>query len=179
MPQGPRTIDFYSTFGSLLRTNRFRVTIPGAPTGYSDLVESIELPSMQVATTDYILNTQIPLKIPYTRMPAQSVSMTFRMDQFGAVPATTLVEIDKIFPFATNIREEMCVEYPEKIWKDIKVEILEQSGNRTVLTCTFLRAVISTVEPVQYSFEDRDTYARQTITWTYQDMFFVSKPPGT
>ena len=165
MPNTPNTSSFYSIFDGLLRTNRFTVNMSKLSSKYTDLVESVEFPSIELATTEFIHNTQPILKIPYAKQPSQTCSITFRIDGKGQLLSGLLSELSKFVPV---VGSDYAVAYVSEYWQEINITILDQ--NTAVKKCVLHRALLTGIDSMQMSYDDRDNYIKQTTTWSFQDM---------
>lgn len=153
-----------STMLGLIRPNRFYVQIDFL--GRNALqAESVDFPAMAIGTADLQYNTQPILKIPYAKLPAQTCNITFRLDKKGEPLKSFYDYVDKI---VSRTASEYFIAYPEEIWHQIKITALDNL-DRDIYSLTLYRCMISNIDTAQYSFDDRDSYQKQTVTFSYQD----------
>jgi len=167
MPQGnnTNTNSALQIFKGLVRNNRFRVELP--KTGFGFAAETVEFPSLAIGTADYQYNSQPILKIPYGKLPAQTCNITFRLDDSGEPTKSLYNIINKI---VVNSGGDYFVEYANNLWETIEISALNVDDS-DIMTLTLTRCILTNIDTVQFSFDDRDSYQKQAVTFSYQDAF--------
>lgn len=162
---------FLATKG-LVRPNRFFVNISFPNTQgiakFQEYVESVEFPAMAIGTADYQYNTQPILKIPYAKLPAQTCNITFRLDGSGNPVKGLYDNIEEIVSYTSG---DYYVAYAESIWGDIIINALDIQ-DKIIYNLKLSRVLITNIDTTQYSFDDRDSYLKQTVTFAYQEAEF-------
>jgi hypothetical protein len=153
----------------LVRPNRFSVNIsfPNTQgiTKFQEYVESVEFPAMAIGTADYQYNTQPILKIPYAKLPAQTCNITFRLDGSGNPVKALYDAIEQIVSYASG---DYYVAYAESIWGDIIINALDIK-DIPIYNLTLSKVLITNIDTTQYSFDERDSYLKQTVSFAYQE----------
>jgi len=152
----------------LVRPNRFIVQIflPGTQIkNYESLVESVEFPGLALGTADFQYNTQPIIKIPYAKLPAQTCNITFRLDGQGN-PTGELYKFIEKASFKTQ--SDYFVEYAINLWGSLNINAMDSAG-KTLYSISLNRVLITNIDAAQLSFDDRDSYLKQTVTFSYQD----------
>jgi len=165
MPNQPSVNSFYSIFDGLLKTNRFTVSMSKLSSQYTDLIESVEFPSLEISTAEYNYNTQPILKIPFAKTPSQTCAISFRVSGSGSTLTGLHQELYKLIPV---LGDNYVVSYVSDIWQDITIQILDQ--DKPIKTFTLYRCLLTTIDSVQLSYDERDSYIKQNTTWSFQDM---------
>jgi len=161
----------------LARANRFFVQFFFPGFGFdediSHAVESIEIPNLSISTVDYQLNSNPLIKIPYARTPAQTCTITFREVAPRPISKAFTSYLQAVI---NNDSGEYFVSYPEQLWGQIVFKAYNTGGvtvNSQMLPTyriDLIAAMPTTVESVQYSHDERDSYIKQTITFSYHDV---------
>lgn len=156
--------------GKLARPNRFDVVFSfpsfGFPEQVQKAIESIEFPALALGTVDFQSNTKPLYKVPYAKMPAQTCNITFRVDEF-------FNPIDYLYAYvnyaAKFTGEEYYIEYASNLWGNITINaynVANYGSFRMVLG----KALLTNIDTAQLSYDDRDTYLKQTATFAYQEV---------
>lgn len=156
----------------LVRPNRFSVDIflPGTSlSAYQILVESVEFPALALGTADFQYNTQPIIKIPYAKLPAQTCNITFRLDGAGNPTADLYAFMEKASP---KSQSDYFVEYVNNLWGTLNIVAMDSASN-TLYAVKLNRVLITNIDAAQLSFDDRDSYLKQTVTFSYQDAEFT------
>ena len=172
-----------SGFG-LARANRFGVkfALPNWSniSEYEHLVEGIEIPNMALSTADYQLNSLPLIKVPYAKTPAGTCTIIFRESRNGTVGNSFTNWIKYMID---NPSGEYFARYVEDVWGQVVFTAYNTGGAATSpgpfpeYRVTLIAAIPTTVESVSYSFDDRDSYIKQSVTFAYHDVEFESNPP--
>lgn len=164
----------------LARANRFAVQFSfpgfGSLSSLQNLVEAIEIPNLALSTADYQLNANPLIKVPYARTPAQTITITFRESMRCEILNAFQTWQGAAIPSNSG---DYFAKYPEELWGEIIFIAFNTAGPPGPLptyTVKLLAAMPTTIEPVQYSYDDRDSYVKQTITFTYYDVEYNSSP---
>lgn len=164
----------------LLRPNRFNVKFAfpswGNLSEYEHLVEGIEIPNISISTADYQLNGLPIIKIPYAKTPAGTCAVTFRESKGGDISASFT---DWIKYMVFNNQGDSFVRYAEETWGEVIFTAYNtaEGGPFPVYKVTLIAAIPTSVESVNYSFDDRDSYVKQSVTFTYHDAKYETNPP--
>lgn len=154
----------------IVRPNRFSVEFNFPSFGFSqsmnDAVEAVEFPGLALGTVDFQSNSQPIYKVPYAKLPAQTCNITFRL-------SANLDQLDSLYKyikFATPTSgQDYFVKYPSELWGDIKISMFN-IGNVLLYELTLIRAILTNIDTAQLSFDDRDSYMKQTATFSYQEI---------
>ena len=151
------------------RPNRFSVNLVWNNVLYfSTYAESVDIPPLGVGTADFQYNTQPLLKVPYVKLPAQTCNITFRLDAQGNPIKTLYSEINS--RIAKNINGDYFIGYLDDIAGSIDISCLDPSkDNSKLFTIKLSNAILTNIDAVQLSFDDRDSYVKQTATFAYRD----------
>ena len=158
----------------LVRPNRFFVEInfPFAKNkgvaNFDSYAESVEFPAMAIGTTDYQYNTHPTLKVPYAKLPAQVCNITFRLDGSGNPVKGLYENIEEIVSAQSG---EYFVAYADTIWGEIKINVMNIQ-DKTIYNLTLSKVLVTNIDTTQYSFDERDSYLKQTVSFAYQEAKF-------
>ena len=142
-----------------LRANRFRVTIPGAPSQVNARCCSVSWPGASYGTFAW-RNAGPAIKIPYETI-FDEVRLEFYCDAQGVVPKWLRKWNRDVT--SSDFRFNFFDEYV----KDVKIEEFNTTG-ATVLTATLMNAYCSAIEPVQLGFEIQSTVEKIGIILSYE-----------
>ncbi len=153
----------------LARPNRFTVNLNfnNANLYFSGYAESIDIPPLGVGTADFQFNTQPLLKIPYVKLPAQTCNITFRLDALGNPVKTFYSEINN--RIVKNVNGDYFIGYLDDVVGDIDISCLDTEKDKKLFTIKLSYAMLSNIEAVQLSYDERDSYLKQTVTFAYRD----------
>jgi hypothetical protein len=158
-----------SIMDGLVRPNRFYVAMNLAGVQeYTAYVEAVDFPAMALGTADFQNNSQPILKIPYGKLPAQTCNITFRVDQDGKLIKSLYDYIEKVISTSTG---EYFVAYPEDVWGALGIYALN-INDKQIYKLELNRVLVTNIDTAQYSFDDRDSYLKQTVTFSYQEAVF-------
>jgi hypothetical protein len=162
--------------GGLARPNRFEVSFNfpnyGGLERLNDYVESVDFPATALATVDFQANTQPIYKVPYTKLPAQTCNVTFRIDK-NFDPVRFLHEYMSYAVFSSGL--EYFTRYPSDLWGDVIITNFN-SGNYGIAELKLINCILTNIDTMQLSFDDRDSYLKQTVTFSYQTYEFITAP---
>lgn len=158
---------------SIARTNRFMVSVvppslPGLSGGsFSNVyIESVDMPSITIATEDYEIDGKPSIKVPYKRTPAGTVTLSIRLEEDGKSRNLFKSWLDNI------IVSQNKITYYRKYYNEIvgTVRIAQQDTRGTVkFGVTLLDAYPVTVDTIQYNWGEQNEYVRQSVTLAYFD----------
>jgi len=156
----------------LVRPNRFSVSIylPGnGISNHEERVESVEFPALALGTADFQYNTQPIIKIPYAKLPSQTCNITFRLDGDGNPTGELYAFMEKASP---KSQSDYFMEYVNNLWGTLKIVAMD-STDKKLYAVSLNRVLITNIDSAQLSFDDRDSYLKQTVTFSYQDAEFT------
>lgn len=158
---------------NIARTNRFIVHVMPPPSSgidprsfYDAYIEAGEMPSMTIATEDYDIDGNPPIKIPYKKTPAQTLSITIRLEEDGKTRSAFQKWMDYIIPNQNNT--SYFRRYYDEIVGTVKIRQLDINGN-SKFGVTLLNAYPVTVDTLQYNWSEKDEYVKQNVTIAYFD----------
>ena len=153
----------------LSRANRFDVKLNFPGWGFEanqDMIEAVEIPTMAMGTAEYQVNSRPLLKIPYSRLPAQTCNITFRLGVYLDATQSFL----NYMSYAINpSKGEYFVAYAEDLWGEVTIGVYNNANYQTSKV-TLRNALITNIDTLQLSYDDRDSYLKQSVTFTYQDI---------
>jgi hypothetical protein len=158
------------SYGGGVRPNRFTVEFSGfaqkIDSNRQYQVTSIDLPNLTIGTADYQYNSQPLLKVPYTRLPGQTITINFRVDRGG----TLLKQLNDYLEHVIDPRGgNYFVKYLQDVYGEVIFKSHSSEDHKPKFELKFFTCVITDVGAASYSFEDRDSFQSQTVTFSYQD----------
>ena len=153
----------------LARPNRFVVDMfwPGGKVFFDTYAESVDIPSLSVGTADFQYNTQPLLKIPYAKLPAQTCNITFRLDSAGNPVGRLYDHLQN--GIVKNVGGDFFMAYLEEISGTIDIACLSPLNDTKLFTIKLTDTILTNIDTVQLSYDDRDSYLKQTVTFAYRD----------
>jgi hypothetical protein len=154
----------FSVITKLVRPNRFYVDIT-LPKGslQSDRIESVEFPSFGIETIDAKVNNQPIIKMPYAMQFQNTCNITFRLDDGGQI----LSQLYNLINSAFTVQGDLFVEYAQDLWGTVNITALK-IDDTPITTVKLINAMVTNVDAVQLSYDEQDSYAKQTVTFSYQ-----------
>ena len=67
-----------------------------------------------------------------------------------------------------NSGGEYFVAYASDLWGEIQLKAYN-TANYSTFKLTLKRALLTNLDTVQFSYDDRDSYLKQTVTFAYQE----------
>lgn len=158
---------------NIARTNRFMVSVmPPQSVGLSPLsfqntyIESVDMPSMTIATEDYEIDGKPTIKVPYKRTPAGTITISIRLEEDGKSRNFFKTWMDNII---TNKNNQLYYrKYYDEIVGTVKIAQQDVRGQIKFGT-TLLNAYPVTVDTIQYNWGEQNEYVRQSVTIAYYD----------
>lgn len=158
---------------NIARTNKFIVhvvppTASGISSGsfYNAYIESGEMPAMSIATEDYEIDGNPSIKVPYKKTPAQTITISIRLEQDGRTRSAFQKWMDYIIPNQNNT--SYFRRYYNEIVGTVKIRQLDSQGKST-FGVTLINAYPITVDTIQYNWAEQNEYVKQNITLAYFD----------
>lgn len=160
----------FQAIGSLVRPNRFAVSISfsGTQPQLDERVEAVEFPSVGLETADFKYNTHPLYKIPFKLQPAGTCNITFREKNDGMVLKTLYEQVSKFFSLSNG---EIYVAYLDDLKGTINIDAYDQEDVR-LYGLVLNDVILTNIDAVSFSYDDRDSYVKQTATFTYQRAYF-------
>ena len=158
---------------NIARTNRFTVSVmPPQKVGLSPLsfqntyIESVDMPSMTIATEDYEIDGKPTIKVPYKKTPAGTITISIRLEEDGKSRNFFKTWMDSII---TNKNNQLYYrKYYDEIIGTVKIAQQDVKG-RVKFGVTLLNAYPVTVDTIQYNWGEQNEYVRQSVTIAYYD----------
>lgn len=155
----------FQAIGTLVRPNRFAASINfGGANTISERIESAEFPSVTMDTIDWRYNSHPLYKIPQKLTPAGTCNITFREDASASVITTLYDQMSKAFVLQEG---EIFVEYLDNLKGSINIDAYDINDQR-LYGIVLIDVILTNIDAVQFSYDDRDSYVKQTATFTYQ-----------
>lgn len=148
----------------LVRPNRFAVDLsfPGGNLK-SERIESVDFPSYGMETVDAKVHNQPIMKIPISLTPQNTCNIAFRLDSDGQILNSLYQLINNAFSF----KNDLFVKYAEDLWGTINITAFKED-KQPIVTLTLSNAMVTSIEAVQLSYDERDSYLKQTVGFSYQ-----------
>lgn len=144
---------------NMLRGNRFKVFIPGAPQIVNDNCCTVTYPGISYSTFDW-RNAGPPIKLPYEPIFAPC-RMSFYCDHNGVVPNWLRGWGRRI------MKKNFQIEYFNEYVEDVIIEEKNEQ-NITVSKCELNNAYPVSVEDVELSFDNSNQVEKITISLAYE-----------
>jgi hypothetical protein len=106
--------------------------------------------------------------VPYAKLPAQVCNITFRLDGSGNPVKGLYENIEEIVSAQSG---EYFVAYADTIWGEIKINVMNIQ-DKTIYNLTLSKVLVTNIDTTQYSFDERDSYLKQTVSFAYQEAKF-------
>jgi len=157
--------DAFRAVTNLIRPNRFSVDISlGQLEVAAERVESVEFPAYGVETIDFRFNNQPLIKIPYSTQFQNTCNITFRLDGSGKIIKSLYEELNKAFV----VSDELYIAYADELWGTLTVKCHRTDNNAQIVALKLSNASIINIEAAQLSYDENDSYLRQTAVFSYQ-----------
>jgi len=158
---------------TVARTNRFSVYVQ-PPTGLGlqasslayTYIESVDMPSMTLATEEYELDGKPTIKVPYKKTPAGTVTLGIRLEEDGKTRNVFKEWQSKIITTTDN--QTYFRKYYQEITGLVTITQLDLQLKPT-FSVTLLNAYPLTVDTIQYDWNDMNNYVKQNVTIGYYD----------
>lgn len=168
MAQFPSFITDYR----IARSNRFVAGI-FAPlqNNYSVIeIESAEIPSISISTSEFRYDQSPNISIPYQRTPQGQANITVRLDENHKFRKILNEWIEKIIFIPPNLSS--LYGYKRSYYYDIigtvSIYQLNLEGKVTSYT-TLLNAYPINIDTIRYDWNESDEFIRMNVTFTYLD----------
>jgi hypothetical protein len=157
--------DAFRAVTNLIRPNRFSVDISiGDLQITSERVESVEFPAYGIETIDFRFNNQPLFKIPYATQFQNTCNITFRLDGDGKIINSLYRELNKAFV----ISDELYMAYAEELFGELTVKCHRVDNSAQIIALTLSNAYLINIEAAQLSYDENDSYLKQTAVFSYQ-----------
>lgn len=157
--------DAFRAVTNLIRPNRFSVDISiGQLEVTAERVEAVEFPAYGIETVDFRFNNQPLIKIPYSTQFQNTCNITFRLDGDGKIINSLYEQLNKAF----IVTDELYMAYAEELWGTLTVKCHRVDTNAQIVALKLSNASIINIEAAQLSYDENDSYLRQTAVFSYQ-----------
>jgi hypothetical protein len=156
------------SYGGGVRANRFAIELSNfrnIDQNRQFQVVSVDVPSLTVGTVDYQYNTFPIIKVPYARLPAQTITVNFRVDRTGTLLRQLNLYMEELVKPSLGYTSV----YLDEMLGQFNFISYSIANNLEQFRFEFYRALITEIGTVNYAHEDRDSYVTQSLTFTYQD----------
>lgn len=175
---------------SLARTNRFVVNvfcpIPSFIGKYEDLeIESAEIPSLSLLTTEFQYDQTPKITVPYLRNPQRQITLSIRMDEnhlfrklinewmefIIITPRTGTPQVSSRFPTSQLLSPGLPVaRYAKNYYNDYTGSIqIFQIGidGKIKNTINIIGAYPINIDSIKYDWEESNNYIKMNTTFSY------------
>jgi len=158
---------------NIARTNRFAVTvIPPSASGLGSTVfndtyiESVDMPSLTIATEDYEIDGKPTIRVPYKKTPAGTITISIRLEEDGKSRNYFKTWMNSII--SSDQQKTYYRKYYNEIVGTVRIAQLDVK-EKPKFGVTLLDAYPVTVDTIQYNWGEQNEYVRQSVTLAYYD----------